>query len=86
MTILNALLSRVSVSCLEDPAPDGHALNLILRSGLCAPDHGDLRPWRFVLIRGPARAAFAATAVAALKLREPNAPQSVLETMKLKVI
>jgi nitroreductase len=86
MTILNALLSRVSVSCLEDPAPDGHDLNLILKSGLCAPDHGGLRPWRFVLIRGAARATFAETTIAALRLREPNAPQSMIDRQRAELL
>ena len=46
------LLSRHSVNLLQEPAPDGAELDLILDAGLRAPDHGRLRPWRFVLIRG----------------------------------
>lgn len=37
--------------------PQGADLDLILDAGLRAPDRGQLRPWRFVLICGKARAA-----------------------------
>ena len=53
---LDLLLGRRSVSALQDRAPTGHDLDLILDLGLRAPDHGRLRPWRFVLIRGDAAA------------------------------
>ena len=58
MRALELLLSRQSVGVLEEPAPQGAELDLILDAGLRAPDHGRLRPWRFVLIRGDARLAW----------------------------
>lgn len=80
------LLDRASVSDLRDPAPAGHDLDLILQAGLRAPDHGKLRPWRFVLIRGEARAAWAQTIVAALKAREPDAPEKVVDKQRNRVL
>ena len=71
--------SRRSVGALQDPAPDGRDLELILDLGLRAPDHGRLRPWRFVLIRGEARTAFADRLVAAARRRDPDAPQALLD-------
>ena len=44
MRALELLLSRQSVGVLEEPAPEGAELDLILDAGLCAPDHGRLRP------------------------------------------
>lgn len=76
---LDLLLSRRSVGALQDPAPDGHDLDLILDLGLRAPDHGRLRPWRFVLIRGEARMGFADRLVAAARRRDPAAPQALLD-------
>jgi nitroreductase len=76
---LDLLLGRRSVSALEDPAPTGRDLELILDLGLRAPDHGRLRPWRFVLIRGDARTAFADRLVAAARRRDPEAPQALLD-------
>ena len=76
---LDLLLARRSVNALEDPAPSGRELELILDLGLRAPDHGRLRPWRFVLIRGDARTAFADRLVAAARRRDPAAPQALLD-------
>lgn len=79
---IDSLLSRASVGELTDPAPEGDALDQILQAGLRAPDHGKLRPWRFVLIRGDARRAWGETIVAALKAREPDAPEAVIEKQR----
>lgn len=86
MTNLSMLLDRASVSDLRDPAPSADDLDLILQAGLRAPDHGKLRPWKFILIRGAARAAWAETIVAALKAREPDAPEKAIEKQRNRVL
>jgi nitroreductase len=86
MTTIDTLLTRASVSDLADPAPEGNELDLILQAGLRAPDHGKLRPWRFVLIRGQARQAWAETIVAALQAREPDAPEPVIAKQRTRVL
>lgn len=86
MTELSMLLDRASVSDLRDPAPCGDDLDLILQAGLRAPDHGKLRPQRFVLIRGDARAAWANTIVAALKARELDAPEKAIDKQRNRVL
>jgi nitroreductase len=69
------LLSRQSANLLQEPAPDGAELDLILDAGLRAPDHGRLRPWRFVLIRGAQRQAWADRLAEAALARDPvNGP------------
>ena len=64
---------------LAEPAPDEAALERILAAGACAPDHGKLRPWRFIVIRGPARARLGEVFVDALLKRQPDAPEAALE-------
>ncbi len=86
MTDISMLLDRASVSDLRDPAPAGDDLDLILQAGLRAPDHGKLRPQRFVLIRGAARAAWADTIVAALQAREPDAPEKAIDKQRNRVL
>src|SRR3954451_24410633 len=86
MTTIDTLLTRASISELTEPAPDGSELDLILEAGLRAPDHGKLRPWRFVLIRGAARQAWAETMVAALQPRAPEAPESVTAKQRNRVL
>jgi nitroreductase len=55
MDALIALQTRTSAPRLTEPAPSASQLEQILRAGLRAPDHGMLRPWRFLLIEGDAR-------------------------------
>lgn len=83
---IETLLSRVSNGALADPAPSGDALERIMQAGLRAPDHGKLRPGRFVLIQGDARAAFADLAIAAMRARDPAAPASEQERMRGKLL
>jgi nitroreductase len=82
---METLLSRASVGQLREPAPDGAVLDAILAAGLRAPDHGRLRPWRFVLIRGEARARYAELAVAALRARDPAATEEQAERMDRRI-
>ena len=51
-SLFDVLLSRRSVKFVQAPGPTDMQLDLILQAALCAPDHGAIRPWRFVLVRG----------------------------------
>jgi len=73
------LLSRQSANLLQEPAPEGAELDLILDAGLRAPDHGRLRPWRFVLIRGNQRQAWADRLAQAAQARDPANGQAMAE-------
>ena len=83
---MDMLLSRASAQALREPAPDAAALDAILAAGLRAPDHGRLRPWRFVVIAGPARAAFADVMIDAMTVRQPDAPPSEATRMRGKLL
>jgi nitroreductase len=85
MDTLDTLLSRASASALREPAPVGHELEQVLQAGLRAPDHGRLRPWHFVLIRGAARATWAATILAAMRARDPKMPQPLLDRQQARL-
>ena len=49
MDALTLLLNRRSLPKMVAPAPQGEALEAILRAGLRAPDHAGLPPWRFIV-------------------------------------
>ncbi|HEY4345926.1 MAG TPA: nitroreductase family protein, partial [Parvibaculum sp.] len=57
---IDLLLTRRSVKpfTMAAPGPDASELEIILRAGSRVPDHGKLAPWRFILFKGDARAAF----------------------------
>ncbi len=57
MDALDAILTRRTVPPFKmaAPGPDDTALQRILTAGAAAPDHGMLRPWRFIVVRGAGR-------------------------------
>ena len=55
MKALEALHTRSSVPKLSDPLPDRETLENIYKAAFRAADHGVLRPWRFLLIKGESR-------------------------------
>lgn len=55
MKALDALHSRISAPRLSEPAPDQSTLDNIYKAAFRAADHGLLRPWRFLVIRGDSR-------------------------------
>jgi nitroreductase len=84
MDCLTALVTRASPVELRDPAPSGEALDGIISAALRAPDHGLLRPWRFILIRGAARDRFGQLLASSLGRREPASAKVLLEREQAK--
>lgn len=83
---IRALLARASVPPrqLHDPAPDAQALSLAVATATRAPDHGGLRPWRFVGVSGEARAHLGDLLARSLQSRAPDTPEARLELERLK--
>ena len=55
MDALDAIFARRSTGRLTEPAPRGDDLARILEAAAAAPDHGELRPFRFVVLDGEAK-------------------------------
>jgi nitroreductase len=81
MNAIDMLLSRTSVvpAQLAEPGPSDEDLAAILDAGLRAPDHGRLRPWRFAIVRGPARAALGELLASAARTRVPPTSETKIE-------
>jgi nitroreductase len=84
MKAIDALLHRRSARALKDPAPDAAALELILESAARAPDHGRLRPWSFIVIRGAGRARFGELLAAHMQRTHAAVTESALEREREK--
>lgn len=69
---LDLLLSRHSPWPLTGPVPEADDLKLVFDAAMRAPDHGQLRPWRFVTIRGDARVALGDIYAQAARERDPG--------------
>lgn len=82
MDALEALLSRSSAPRLTAPAPAGAARERIFRAALRAPDHGRLRPWRFLVVEGEGRARLGEAMARALRRHDPQTPDAVLDKLR----
>jgi len=54
MDAINALMTRRSYArCnLGKPAPNKSQTETLLQAAMSVPDHGNLKPWRFILVQG----------------------------------
>jgi nitroreductase len=69
----------------DGPGPDDLQLATILAAATTVPDHGTLRPWRFVVVRDSGRDRFGDALVAGLVgERGPDLPDSVTDKMRKK--
>jgi len=84
METIDALLKRRSAKTLTDPAPDEGALALLLECAARAPDHGRLRPWRFIVIRGAARERLGELMAEQLRRKLPAASAETLQRERQK--
>jgi nitroreductase len=79
MEAIEALTTRVSGSKLIEPAPDELELHSLLAAAARAPDHGRLRPWRFIVVRGDARRRLGALMADTYFRRYPDATPEQLD-------
>lgn len=86
MNAIETLLARRSVSprLVRDPGPDERELRLILSAGARAADHGRLRPWRFIVVRGEARARLGEVFAACRRVRDPAANEAEIDKERAK--
>ena len=84
MDAVEALTTRASAATLDDPAPPDAAIDTMLAAAARAPDHGKLRPWRFVTIRGDARRDLGSLLEASLRRRDPDMVDLAYERERAK--
>lgn len=58
LNVLDVIKKRRTMSRLETPGPNARELAEMLSAAAQAPDHGNCRPWRFIVVTGNARADF----------------------------
>ena len=55
MDAIELLHNRVSCPVLQEPGPSEEQLESIFTAAVRAPDHGAIRPWRFLTVQGDNR-------------------------------
>ncbi len=86
MDAVNLLLSRESAVKLEAPGPSDDDLDQMFASAGRTPDHGKLRPWRFVVIPTDKRTAFGEVMADSLRRRMPEASADALQRERDKAM
>lgn len=85
MDLLQGIESRTSALKLSEPAPTREHLEEIIRAGTRAPDHGRLRPWRFVVLQSAdARKQLGDALADMLRAKTPNATPEQLDAERSK--
>jgi nitroreductase len=72
MELLAAIESRSSAARLREPGPTPEHLARMLDAAAHAPDHGRLRPWRFIVVDAALRDRFAVAAATAKRIGLPS--------------
>lgn len=79
MEALDALLNRVSVPRLLEPAPTAEQREVLFAAALRAPDHGQLRPYRFLTVEGEARHQLGEVLAQAVQAQGAEVAQAALD-------
>ena len=86
MDALELLVGRESAMKLSSPGPDQEALDVMFQSALRAPDHGRLRPWRFVVVPEDRRERFGELMADCLRRAQPDASAEMLQRERDKAM
>jgi nitroreductase len=86
MDALELLTGRESAVKLSSPGPDQEALEKMFQSALRAPDHGRLRPWRFVVIPEDKRERLGELMAECLRRQEPDVSDEALRREREKAM
>lgn len=84
MDLFEAINSRASAAKLTTPGPTREHLDAILRAGTRAPDHGRLKPWRFIVLEGAARTKLGDAMAQMLQRKMPQATPAQLDAERIK--
>ena len=82
MDVIEALNTRSTAKTYGAHAPTPEHLAIALQAAVRAPDHGRLRPWRFMVIEGDQRRQFAEILATSARARTPGLSDGDLERVR----
>lgn len=82
--VLIASRQNVSPKRLFEPGPDAAQREALFSAAAAAPDHGEITPWRFVIVPADKRSLLADVFVQALADRDPAATPLQVEAAREK--
>jgi nitroreductase len=85
MELFDAIASRSTAKAVAEPGPTAEELDRLLQAAARAPDHGRLKPWRFIVVNGAARESFANAVAEARKDKIPTFTDEQMELEREKI-
>lgn len=82
--ILKSMLDRKSTARLQEPAPGALDLETMIQAAMTVPDHGSLKPYRFIVVQGEARKSFAQAMVASVAEKKGELPEAMIQKIEAK--
>jgi nitroreductase len=84
MDMVEMIVARPTVPQVKmtEPGPDEIQIQRLLAAGAAAPDHGVLRPWRFLVVHGEARRALGELFARAALAADPRASAADVEKQR----
>jgi nitroreductase len=86
MDAIESLITRSSAKTYGETAPTREHLAQVLQAAVRAPDHGRLRPWRFMIIEGNQRRKFGDMLAASALRRVPGLSEGDLQRERDKAM
>jgi nitroreductase len=86
MELIEALNTRATAKTYGADAPTKEHLAIALQAAVRAPDHGRLRPWRFMLVEGNQRRKFGELLAESAKRRVPGLSDGDLQRERDKAM
>jgi nitroreductase len=85
MELFSAIAARSTAKAVTAPGPTDEQIARLLEAAARAPDHGRLKPWRFIAVNGPQREPFAQAVAQARRDQIPDYTDEQMELERAKV-
>lgn len=85
MELFDAIASRSTAKSLSGPGPTATQMARLLEAADHAPDHGRLKPWRFIAVDGAERESFANAVAEARRDQNPSYTDEQMELEREKI-
>jgi nitroreductase len=85
MELFDAIATRTTAARLGEPGPTPEQLERLLSAAVRAPDHGRLKPWRFIRVEGAVRESLANAVAEARRDQIPTYTDEQMELEREKI-
>lgn len=85
MELFDAITARTTAKALTAPGPTPEQIARLMQAADHAPDHGRLKPWRFIEVNGPQRETLANAVAEARRDRIPDYSDEQMELEREKI-